>query len=367
LIVRNGCGPEGELCPPLGEPLRPSGQPIYPIDAMAAETTLLSQLVAAHIRADPTKVCLRRCMTGKHNETYFVDAGDRPLVLRVAPPDDPAQMLFYEYRMMRQEPNLHRLLRERTAAPVPEIIAFDDSHERIDRDYLIMERMPGTPLSDHAGLTPGMLENVLRQVGQSLRQVHAITGQQYGYVGEHRPMDPQSDWASAFAIMWNKLLDDIRGCGGYSDEEADFLRRRLDRHVQVFDRPVAASLLHMDVWAQNILADEEGRLTGLLDWDRALWGDPEIEFAVLDYCGISEPAFWEGYGAERDRSPTQRSAARSTFCTSCRSTSSSAASAEIARTKPSVTAGSVWRSRKHCEPVERIVTRSASRRPRLRS
>jgi fructosamine-3-kinase len=44
-------------------------------------------------------------------------------------------------------------------------------------------------------------------------------------------------------------------------------------------------------------------LTGLLDWDRALWGDPEIEFAVLDYCGISEPAFWEGYGAERDRSP----------------------------------------------------------------
>ena len=59
----------------------------------------------------------------------------------------------------------------------------------------------------------------------------------------------------------------------------------------------------MDVWAQNILADDRGRLTGLIDWDRACWGDPEIEFAVLDYCGISEPAFWEGYGAERDTSP----------------------------------------------------------------
>ena len=34
--------------------------------------------------------------------------------------------------------------------------------------------------------------------------------------------------------------------------------------------------------------------------DRALWGDPEIEFSVLDYCGISEPAFWEGYGQVRD-------------------------------------------------------------------
>ena len=88
-----------------------------------------------------------------------------------------------------------------------------------------------------------------------------------------------------------------------SADEADRMRRLLDRHMRAFDRPVPASLLHMDVWAENILADEQGRLTGLIDWDRALWGDPEIEFAVLDYCGISEPSFWEGYGIERDRSP----------------------------------------------------------------
>ncbi len=25
-----------------------------------------------------------------------------------------------------------------------------------------------------------------------------------------------------------------------------------------------------------------------------------IEFAVLDYCGISEPAFWEGYAEKRE-------------------------------------------------------------------
>lgn len=32
-------------------------------------------------------------------------------------------------------------------------------------------------------------------------------------------------------------------------------------------------------------------------------GGPEIEFAVLDYRGISEPPFWRGYGLERDASP----------------------------------------------------------------
>jgi fructosamine-3-kinase len=59
----------------------------------------------------------------------------------------------------------------------------------------------------------------------------------------------------------------------------------------------------MDLWWENILV-EGGRITGVLDWDRALWGDPEIEFAVLDYCGMSRPAFWEGYGADRPKDGT---------------------------------------------------------------
>ncbi|HIC89615.1 MAG TPA: hypothetical protein EYP04_09470 [Anaerolineae bacterium] len=65
-------------------------------------------------------------------------------------------------------------------------------------------------------------------------------------------------------------------------------------HRERFQRPVPASLLHLDAWAQNILVDEAGNVTGLVDLDRALWGDPGIEFAVLDYCGISEPVFWRG-------------------------------------------------------------------------
>ena len=263
----------------------------------------LAEIVAAHVDVSPDRLRLERCRTGKFNTTYFVDGGPRPLALRIAPPDDPSQVLFYEYRMMRQEPGLHAAIQARTSVPVPTIIAHDSSHERIDRDYLVMERMPGTPISDHPGLTHDGLANVLSELGHALRQVHAIHGDGYGYVGPHLPMPPQSDWTSAFVIMWNKLIDDTLRCGGYSDEEATYMRKLLDKHIGVFDRTEPASLLHMDVWAQNILADDRGQLTCLLDWDRAVWGDPEIEFAVLDYCGISEPPFWEGYGTPRDRSP----------------------------------------------------------------
>ncbi len=273
---------------------------------LALEAQTLARLAARHIGVDPEVVRLGLIPTGKFNTSYLVEGGPVPLVLRIAPPDDRLRMLFYEHRMMRQEPGIHTLLRDQTDVPVPAIIAHDFGHTEIDRDYLLIERLPGAPLSQLRGLGPDRFDDLLRDVGRCLRQVHAISGDRYGYVGDHCPMEPQADWPSAFRIMWHNLLDDIERCGGYLTAEATEMRRLLDQHMRVFDRPVSASLLHMDVWAENILADERGGLTGLIDWDRALWGDPEIEFAVLDYCGISEPPFWEGYGTQRDQSAEAR-------------------------------------------------------------
>ena len=107
--------------------------------------------------------------------------------------------------------------------------------------------------------------------------------------------------------MWRQLVEDIAGVGCYDRDEQRFVLELLDGYRDAFERPVPSCLLHMDIWHQNILVDpDSGAVTGIVDWDRALWGDPEIEFAVLDYCGISEPAFWEGYGSARDTSDEAR-------------------------------------------------------------
>jgi aminoglycoside phosphotransferase (APT) family kinase protein len=264
------------------------------------DTDLLADCVRRHLPA--SRVQLRRIPTGKFNTGYFVDADDRELVLRVAPPKD-AVFLFYEVDMMRQEPELHRILRRRTTVPVAELIAYDDSCDQIDRDFILMQRLPGSALS---GTPLRDTERVMRQVGECLAQAHAITADTYGYIGAHRPMEPQPAWLDAFRIMWAKLLDNVGRTGHYDADECRGLATLLDAHAALFDRDVPASLLHMDVWAQNILVDGDGELTGLVDWDRALWGDPEIEFAVLDYCGISTPGFWRGYGTPRDESPDAR-------------------------------------------------------------
>jgi aminoglycoside phosphotransferase (APT) family kinase protein len=264
------------------------------------DEALLARMVVSHLAADPGGLEFEPISTGKHNTSYYVRGGADDLVLRISPPDD-AGFLFYERRMMAQEPPIHALLRAETTVPVAEILAYDDSRSLLDRDYLLMERLPGQPLIE-TGLTGAMLDGVLEQVGAYLAQMHALVADRYGYLGPHQPMAPQASWVEAFTVMWNKLLDDVVACGGYTQEEADALRRLLDVYRPHFERHVPASLLHMDVWSQNILVDGAGQVTGLVDLDRALWGDPEIEYAVLDYCGISEPAFWRGYGRVRDTS-----------------------------------------------------------------
>ncbi|HYN87975.1 MAG TPA: hypothetical protein VER55_05575 [Ardenticatenaceae bacterium] len=108
------------------------------------------------------------------------------------------------------------------------------------------------PLS-HARLATRQVARALRQVGEHLRQLHSLMApaclgvSAYGYLGEHAPMPPQPTWVAAFEIMWNKLLDDVVASGAYTTAEAAGLHALFDRHRAHFDRPVAASLLHMDV------------------------------------------------------------------------------------------------------------------------
>jgi aminoglycoside phosphotransferase (APT) family kinase protein len=266
------------------------------------DTESLEAIIGRHRPDLDEPIEFQPIRTGKFNTSYFVQADSEELVLRIAPPDD-AIFVFYEAKMMRQEPEIHELVRAETDVPVAKIWAYDDSQTIIPRDYLLMERLPGWPLTDVHGVS---YDRVLRQVGRYLRQVHDLVRDQYGYLGAHHPMLPQSTWAEAFERMWNKMIDDIVAVGDYDPDESTLMRQLLDQHLDIFDRPVPASLLHMDIWHQNILVDRTGTVTGIVDWDRALWGDPEIEFAVLDYCGISEPAFWRGYGKTRDESPAAR-------------------------------------------------------------
>lgn len=246
---------------------------------------------------------------GKFSQTFLVSAGDDEYVLRVAPPDDLLQ-LFYEYRMMRQEPALHALIEARTDVPIPKILTHDFSRERIDRDYLIMNRVPGAALSEVSHrLSSDQVSAILAELGRCVAKLHAVHIDRHGYVGDHRPMEPQPTWPDAFAIMWRKLIDDCVACGVYVEDDRTLAMEVFDEHREVFDPAAPASVCHMDLWIANVLV-HEGRFSALFDFDRACYGDRENDLAVAEYCGLTREPFWRGYvetgGARLDGSREQR-------------------------------------------------------------
>jgi aminoglycoside phosphotransferase (APT) family kinase protein len=232
---------------------------------------------------------------GKFSQTSVVSGSEGDFVLRVAPPDSMLQ-LFYEYRMMRQEPAIHARLLAETSVPVPPIVAYDFSRSRIDRDYLIMPLFAGEPLS-RAVLDRKSEERALAEWGSYIAQVHRLTDERnrFGYLGEHRCMEPQASWPEAFAVMYRKELDDTVACGVYDEATADGAFALLEKHLGRFDSCRTSRLLHGDIWVTNLLVRPDGEVTGVLDFDRACWGDVEWDLAIAEYCG-ARAAFWEGYG-----------------------------------------------------------------------
>ena len=203
------------------------------------DRTTLAEVACADLATDAESLRFTPIRTAKHNTSYWVDTDRGRFVLRLAPPDD-AGFLFYEQRMMRQEPTLHALIRAYTTIPVAEVVAYDFSHKQIDHDHLLLTALPGVPLSDIAHLASATIDHALHQVGGYLRQLHALTAptclgvEAYGYLGDHHTMEPQPSWFVASRVMWHKLLDDVVACGAYTRDEAQALCDLLDRYREHF-------------------------------------------------------------------------------------------------------------------------------------
>lgn len=234
-------------------------------------------------RADLGGCTARPIGAGHYNDSYYVEGKAGRFVLRIAPSDN-VPKLFYEIDMMKSEPAIHRLVRENTDVPIPRIVYHDFSRQVIDGDHLIMEYLEGIS---------GMFDD--RELGMYVRQIHTINSDQCGYPERSAPMG--KNWPDIFHAYVKLILGDCISCGVIGKNEREYILSMYDMHRDVIV-DVSPRLLHLDLWVQNILT-VNGRITAILDFDRGLYGDPELEFAVLDTYGYSSPEFFEGYGTPR--------------------------------------------------------------------
>lgn len=153
------------------------------------------------------------------------------------------------------------------------VFAYPMSSPRAPPACLFTTRLPGVPLSQ---LGDGVdTDGVRHELGEAVAAIHRITGQRCGYTGD-RPH--AASWALCFRKMLEVLLVDAAEWAIDLAEAPARIRTALDQSDLSFAGPPV--LLHFDLWDGNVLvtvADGTPRLSGLVDGERWLWGDPLVD------------------------------------------------------------------------------------------
>jgi len=239
---------------------------------------------------------------GFFNVAYRLRATDgRDVVVKVAPaPDVP--VMSSERDLMHAEVAAMRMVAERDpGVPAPRVIHFDPSGRVCSAPYVVMSVLPGISLAAaEATLTLAAGESVRREVGRLTRLINEITGPAFGYLAQPALQGPT--WADVFTTMMDGALADAELMAVDLHVAPDEVRALLRRDRDVLDEVGTPRLVHWDLWAGNVFV-EDGAVTGLIDWERSLWGDPLLEVGFRTYA--ADAAFLEGYG-RGDLTPTER-------------------------------------------------------------
>ncbi|GAB2591818.1 phosphotransferase family protein [Kribbella endophytica] len=219
---------------------------------------------------------------GTYNTVYRLTVGERQLVLKVAP-DPSSPGLSHEQALIRTETEFYQAARGK--APVPEVVYAD-------AEVLLMTALPGTTMR---GLTATDRASYRRELGAIVRNLHEVVGADgFGY--------PQRGLVSTWAVAFQRMLDDVLAdAERYEVELPSGVSRELalDR-VELLNTVRTPRLVHFDLWDGNILVDG-GRISGLIDGERAFWGDPVAEFVSLTLFSAVDDELLAGYGGDIDR------------------------------------------------------------------
>jgi aminoglycoside phosphotransferase (APT) family kinase protein len=226
---------------------------------------------------------------GWFNVAYCIRLSDtREVILKIAPPKE-AEVMTYERNIMTTEVETMRLVAQNPAIPVPKIYYFDTAQDICDSDYFFMEKINGDNLEHvRASLPPEIQVQIDQHIGVIIREINQFTGTYFGYDGNP---DLRGDkWRDTFINIMDSILDDgIRKNADYCGFSVDEIRATIQKHAPSLDEVTTPQLCHWDAWNPNIFVSD-GKVVGIIDFERALWADPLIEaqFRLLAWEDVTE-------------------------------------------------------------------------------
>jgi aminoglycoside phosphotransferase (APT) family kinase protein len=229
---------------------------------------------------------------GWFNSAYRVLLDDgRNAIVKVAPPPG-AAVLRYEIGILSTEAMVYRRIAALPGGgvPTPDLLYAGD-------EFLVLSVLEGTPwdkAADH--VSPTAAAALRRELGAITACLHTLAPEdgRFGYPAAGSALSAP-DWRTAFTAMVDALLDDAERWQSPLDVRPADIRRLVAEGGYALDEVTEPRLVHFDLWPGNIFVDltdggEHGRITGLIDHERAFWGDPAAELVSLAFGGDAGPA-----------------------------------------------------------------------------
>ncbi|MEV7973729.1 aminoglycoside phosphotransferase family protein [Cellulomonas sp. NPDC089187] len=224
-----------------------------------------------------------------------VDFADgRVAVAKTAPADDD-RLLRYEQDLIRTEALVYRLAGDDPALLMPRLLLADTTRRQLPGDLVVASWQSGVRADTVPELAQATADRRGRGLGRMMAALHRHTTDRFGY-----PSGPEelrgADWASTFESMVEAVLADA---DTWSVElPVSAIRTALRRHHAALAEVETPALVHADLWPGNQFIDAvSGELTGVIDPERAFWGDPVFDLIACDpfRAGAPDPSLLAGY------------------------------------------------------------------------
>lgn len=253
--------------------------------------------------------CVQLLEGGLFHTTYCVEVAGQKTVLRLGPVNR-HRLLPYEMHLMEAEAELLGVL-SCHGIPTSSLLVCDTGHAVLERDLMLVKCLPAVSLAV-GNYTLETKAHITQQVGELTRKIHGITATEL----PHQPKRPFGRYASIVAgrgaSSWREaILQEVtewRDCAAQCDLFPSEILARVEACYRRFSPLLdqvgqTPHLIHADLWHGNVLVGAGGSLAALIDCDRALFGDPEFEFAT---GWMIDSSFQTGYGRGPDGRPEAR-------------------------------------------------------------
>ena len=172
---------------------------------------------------------------------------------------------------------------------VPSVVDVDSGSGAVAGGYLVMSECAGRPWHELRAQFHRHDHDQLRaEVGRQVAMLHTITGSGFGYPSIAAAPE---FWRVAFLEMVDAVLADAGKFAVALPRPAAEIRELLAARAQVLDEVRTPVLVHFDLWDGNLLVDvgqgRAPRVGGLIDAERAFWGDPLAELRRRWRCSAT--------------------------------------------------------------------------------